>query len=307
MNSIHLQQAEKKISRNKILHNEWLSKNIHAYKSLAYSNNLPTSLIEEAVGHYGKIDFQPDLIITNTPSSLIRKTWNKELILHYELGYFNRPPFPKFFQFDPIGYYHSSLLAKYPLIGKNGSKHEINNLEHKKHEILNLMGLRSSEVGSIDATYIPIHAESWATKSEYSYSTKIDSLLQYAKINKYKTIFTNEKPQAPLSPYEREQLSSQKNIHLISNDDIYGIGSKLTLICKETYTFSPSLGLQALFWGNKLTAPIQSSMIGWASLESPTSKLASYLGNFHITDFKLIPQFINCWNRYNPYSTIEES
>jgi len=303
LNSIHLSKAQKKIANSLLIHDDWPNTSLYGYKSLAYANNLPPSLVEDSHKIYKRINFKPDLIITNTPSSLIRKTWHEELILHYELGYFNRPPFPKFFQFDPIGYYHSSLLAKYPYVGEIGTKKEMDELEKKKEEILNLMGINLAEVGTVDATYIPIHSESWATKTEYNYSNKIDSILQYAKENKNKTIFTNEKPQVPLTAFEREQLSRHKNINLMQNDDIYGIGSKLALICKETYTFSPSLGLQAIFWGNKLISPIQSSMVGWASLESPEKKLAPYISNFHISDFKRIPHLINTWNKYNPYNS----
>lgn len=301
-NRIHFNKAKENIDESLLIHHEWNSTATYEYKSLAYANNLPEKLINEAGALYSSITFKPDLIITNTPSTLIRRTWENELILHYELGFFNRAPFPLTFQFDPIGYYHSSLLAKYPTIGENGTSRQIECLEIKKRQILDSINMKESEVGSVDAVYIPLHSDSWSAKTESNYSSKVHNLIFYAKNNKNETILTNEKPRSPLLECEREELAKFKNIHLIENDDHLGIGSKLALICKQTHTFSPSLGLQTLFWGNKLTSPVQSSMIGWASLKQPIRKLSSYIEKFHISDFAQIPDLINSWQKYNPYS-----
>jgi hypothetical protein len=302
INSIHFNKAKEYIEESLLIQHEWSPTTTHGYKSLAYANNLPEKLINEAQTLYSSIAFKPDLIITNTPSTLIRRIWKSELILHYELGFFNRHPFPQTFQFDPIGYYHSSLLAKYPSIGEDGTSSQIDSLEIKKNKILNSINMKQSEVGSVDAVYIPLHSDSWATKTESTYINKVQHLIHYANKNKNKTILTNEKPQSPLLECERDELAKFKNIHLIENDDHFGIGSKLALICKQTHTFSPSLSLQTLFWGNKLTSPVQSSMIGWASLEQPIRKLSSYIEKFHISEFTQIPNLINSWEVYNPYS-----
>lgn len=298
----NLPKIDSKMRNFEIISQSWQSAMGDEYKSLAYSNNLPSDVIREGIENYNKISVQPDIIITNTPSALIRKVWKKELILHYELGFFNRPPFPKFYQFDPIGFYHTSLLAKYPHIGEDGTNSEINKLECKKHSIMEALGINNSDIGSVHATYIPLYSDSWASKLEYFYNEKIDLLLNYASNNKNKLIITNERPQSPLSTIEKEKINSFKNISLIENEDQYGLGSKLALMCKHTHTFSPSIGLQSLFWGNELTTPIQSSMSNWAKLKDPIKKLSSYLTNFHIETYSNLIEKLPMLENFNPYN-----
>ena len=290
--------------QNLLIHDTWSWNDQYSYESLAYANNLPEELIEFSRRTYDKINSQQDLIITNTPSSLLRKKWQHELICHYELGIFNRNPFKKFYQFDPIGYYHNSVLAKYPTFGAPATSKQINDIETQRGKFLELINLKIKDIGSINATYIPIPSDNWTVKTEINSNSKIDYILDYAKNHSNELILTNEKPGFSISDFEKEQLIEQGNIQFVPNEDNQGIGSKLSIICKKTHTFSPSLGLQTIFWGNELSAPIQSSMIGWACLDKPIEKLASYLDEFHLDDFEKIPNKIEIWNQYNPYKGI---
>jgi hypothetical protein len=308
LDTSNLELAEKNFNapndQTSFIHDAWSWKGEYSYESLAYANNLPEDLIEFSCHTYEKVKSKQDLIITNTPSSLLRKKWKHELICHYELGIFNRNPFKKFHQFDPIGYYHNSILAKYPTVGVSATSKQINDIENQRGNFLELLNLKTIDIGSIDATYIPIPSDNWTVKTEINFNSKIDYILNYAETHSNELILTNEKPGFSISDLEKETLTKKGNIQFVPNEDNQGVGSKLSIICKKTHTFSPSLGLQTIFWGNELNAPIQSSMIGWACLNEPIEKLASYLDEFHLDDFQKIPSKIEIWNKYNPYKGI---
>lgn len=302
LNSNKIELAQKYFDLSALLFETWHAPSTYNYDALAYSNNLPLELIELSIKNYKKVNFEPDLIITNTSSSLIRKIWKNKLILHYELGFFNRAPFPKFYQFDPLGYYHNSLLSKYPIIGEITKEDDNEYINNIRLNILNSLNLNLSDVGAVDAVYIPLPSKNWTVKSEINYENRTQYITDYACINPNEFIICNEKPGFPISDYEKDCIRKFSNIQLIENEDAFGLGSKLTLICKKTHTFSPSLGLQTLFWENELSVPIQSSMIGWASSNNGKLKLGSYLSKFHIQHFKRIPELVSSWNKYNPYS-----
>ena len=290
------------IPSNHIISADWMNFDVCSYDGLAYSNNLPKLMVENAIEKYREINFTPDLIITNTSSSLIRKVWMSSLILHYELGFFNREPFPVFHQFDPLGYYGNSILSKYPVIGGEASRLEIDYLSMMKNKILSSIQLKNTDVGCVDAVYVPLPSTSWAVNVEINYPSRVDYLVDYAKRHPNKLILTNEKPQSRLLDFEKDALLDVKNIELIENQNHLGDGSQLAMYCKHTHTFSPSLGLQTLFWGNRLTAPVQSSLSGWANLPNSSTKFSAYINRFHLSELSKIINMIPYWNNCNPYT-----
>jgi len=279
------------------------AKNTDFNNALLYINQAPDELEYLLRADLNSIDQIPDVLISTAPTTLFRKIWSKPLFLHYELGFFNRAPFPIYHQFDPSGFHHKSLLSKYPLLNLPVNNEALIKMDVMRMNFLSQLGISNSQIGHWDVIYVPLPSyKNWTVKSEISYSNRIQYLIDYANSNPDKTIVTNEKPQYPLSVDERISISTVSNIRLIENTDSNGIGSLLSLICKTTYSFSPSISLQTIFWGNKLITHPDSSILSWAKHIEAREQLAGYIDIFNILDFGDINSRIDIWGTFNPYA-----
>ncbi len=272
------------------------------YNAEAQSNFVRNDVLTSALNEYNSINFEPDVIITNTPSAVIRKRWPKCSILHYELSLFNRPPLPIFHQFDPFGYYSKSLLSKFPAFKFSPNSNAVDYLESLKFELFNIMSLGSSDLGSINAIYFPMPSDStWAIKQEVGYKNRIQFLSELSSKFASEKIITNEKPQSPLSNLERIEIDKLPNVQIVENADMNGVGSMLCAFCKATYTVSPSISLQTIFWGNKLLVHADSSQYLWSLADNKFALLASYVDKFAVRKFSDLPAKIDTLLEYNPY------
>ena len=285
------------------------STNINEYYSLAMQNSLRPENFEGLLAEYKKLNNNFDVIVTNTPSCLLRKVFEDTLILHYELGIFNRPPFTKYHQFDPFGYSWKSLLSKFPIV----SPRVFEVLKKRRFSssapgvsrslLLGQSGLMADNIGSINAIYFPIPSGStWSSTAEVAYVNRMKYLEAVARRYIEHKIITNEKPQYPLSEKEWLEIAKLKNVQVVSNTDQMGKGSVLSMLCAKTYTFSPSLALQTLYWGNTLLAPDGSSMVTWANMCPDRETLELYLDTFHISDLYLVPEYLQLWQQMNPHN-----
>jgi len=247
-------------------------------------------------------DEEPDVIISTSSTSILRKIWPTKLFLHYELGVFNRHPFPTYHQFDPGGFHHKSILSKYPSFNLPIKHQAVLHLNKLKEDWLEKLGISIEQVGQWDVTYVPLPSyKNWTVKSEISYKNRLDYLIYFSKANPNINIVSNEKPQHPLTIEERQEINRLENVQLIENKDQNGIGSLLTIYCKTTYTFSPSLALQTLFWGNSLITHPDSSMFAWSNNPNAREQLAGYFATFNLLDFSEIDIRIEQWQQFNPY------
>lgn len=283
--------------------------NINEYYSLAMQNSLNVKNFEGLLAEYKQLRDNFDVIVTNTPSCLLRKVYEDALILHYELGIFNRRPFRKHHQFDPFGYSWKSLLCKFPIVYPKISEilkeHNVGSFSQGRGRdlLLEQSGVRSEQIGAINAIYFPIPSGStWSSMAEVSYATRTRYLRAVAaRYPEYK-ILTNEKPQYPMSEEEWLEIGELKNVHVVTNKDQMGDGSVLAMLCEKTYTFSPSIALQTLFWGNALLAHEDSSMLAWSSERPNREMLMLYLDSFHISDLNRVPDYLTLWQQINPYA-----
>jgi hypothetical protein len=256
----------------------------------------------DALSEYDSINYEPDVIVTNTPSSVIRKRWPKCNILHYELGFFNRPPLPIFHQFDPLGYYSKSLLSKFPALDIPASSIAVDYMENLKIEIMSIMSLSTADLGSINAIYFPMPSDStWVFNQETRYKDRMQFLSELSANFPAEKIFTNEKPQSPLTISERMEIKKLPNVTIFENSDMNGIGSMLCALCSKTYTISPSISLQTIFWGNNLFVHADSSQHLWSLADNKFDLLASYVEKFTVRNFSELPQKFSTLFEYNPY------
>jgi hypothetical protein len=277
---------------------------IHAdlNNALLYVNQASKEVEEIVRNDIMTVGEEPDVIISTSPTSILRKIWPSKLFLHYEVGVFNRHPFPTYHQFDPGGFHHKSILSKYPSFNLPINHQAILNLNKLKEDWLDKLGISIEQVGHWDVIYVPLPSyKNWTVKSEISYKNRLDYLISFATANKNKNIVCNEKPQHPLTQEERLEINRLKNVQLIENKDQNGIGSLLTIYCKTTFTFSPSLALQTLFWGNSLITHPDSSMFTWSKHSNAREQFAGYFATFNLMDFSEIDRHIEQWQLFNPY------
>lgn len=270
--------------------------------ALLYVNQAPIEIEALMINDFQKNGVGPDIVISTGPTSIYRKIWPNKLFLHYELGIFNRHPFPTYHQFDPGGYHHKSVLSKYPTFNLPINQKAVVQLNAKADEWLVNLGIGKDKVGHWDVVYFPLPSyENWTVKSEISYKNRLDYLRAFAFANPSRKIVCNEKPQHPLTLHERNEIGEIKNVQLLENKDSNGIGTLLAIYCKTTYTFSPSLALQTLFWGNELITHPDTSMNTWAMCPNAREHLAGYFSTFNIQDFSEIDSRIETWHAFNPY------
>lgn len=276
--------------------------NFDLNNALLYTNQSSNEVEELILNDIREIDINPEVIITISASTILRKIWPKTLILHYELGVFNRPPFPVYHQFDPGGYYHKSILSKFPSMHLEIDENAIYKMNKLRDLWLQQLNYKKSNVGWLDVIYVPLPSfKNWTVKSEISYKDRFDYLKSFLSVYRNVNIICNEKPQDPLSELERRKISSLNRVALIENKDIYGSGHNLVIQAAKTYCFSPSLSLQTLFWGNVLITHLDSSMYAWSRHPYAREQLASYFNIFNILEFSDIESRIDIWKKFNPY------
>ncbi|MDN3513521.1 MAG: hypothetical protein NG747_03865 [Candidatus Brocadia sp.] len=78
-----------------------------------YTDEQISYYVSLMTGHFS--DFNPDIIITFTPVPYLRKAFPHALILHHEVSFFSKSPYPWVPYFDPSGMYFgkSSFLNKF--------------------------------------------------------------------------------------------------------------------------------------------------------------------------------------------------
>jgi len=254
------------------------------YQASAYTNSLSDELTEKLRAEYLRLSIDPEFIVTNTPSAGLRLAWPEHLILHYELGVFNRPPFPVYHQTDPWGFYHKSALSAFPLLNVDVNERWIKSVTKLREQLLQRLGVSAADVGSKNCIYFPLQsADSWPVRLENPTYDRISSVRKLREAYPDKTIVVNEKPQSPLTTSERAIIAAIDGVEVIDNADDFGDGSKHVLISKATATSSPSLSLQTIFWGNRLCVPHGCSMQTWGSNPS-FENLAAYMALFNFND-----------------------
>lgn len=277
------------------------------YHLLAQNHALPDTLTAAIDDAYASIAIDGEIIITNTPSTLLRRKFPQALILHYEYGMFSRTPFPRMHQLDPWGYSHKSLLSKYPALGLKPSQAHRDRLLEIRQQAITSAGLDPQMIGQENSIHMPLQSEkNWPIRLETQLQRK-DMIDQLMRIHPNKDIVITEKSGHGLAPEVRAALLTKRRIRLMQEDAGLSTGSFQTAYCHATYTTSPSLSLQTIAWGNQLIAPPNSSMALWQMNDRTLAHetLASYIGNFSIYEPADLTRVIsNGWTLHATHGAI---
>jgi hypothetical protein len=276
------------------------------YHLLAHNQALPQSLLDVMDGIYAGLPPDKAIWVTNTPSSLLKRHRPQSLVLHYEFGLFSRAPFPEYHQLDPWGYSHKSLLSRYPILGLPTSEAHIKQLKGMVEDVNRRAGIEAHRCGSVSAIHLPLQSQAnWPMRLE-SQLSRGHMIEQVLRLHSQVPLIVTQKSGHRLSDEERTLLNSYPQAHVLDDQGI-SLGSFQTAYCKATYTTSPSLTLQTIFWKNQVLTSHNSSMANWkfADREQAFQVLASYVGNFTVVnEHDLERVIINGWTLHQSHGAL---
>lgn len=227
-------------------------------------------------------DFEPDVIITWTPSDVLRRAYPNALILHTENGIFSRPPYPPLQFFDPQGLYGRSLLATHAeelraravseeeqrfladLRGRLRLHHEATTAFaeterrlRERYRSLALLPLQFGGEAGFDVN------GPFRNQGEYLFHvleripSDVGVLLTEHATGAWVGDRIDEETQAYLS-------AACPQLHRITREMCANAGQTLVHHVDHVISVSSSVGLQARFWGRSLVCPGWSHLRSWA-------------------------------------------
>ena len=277
------------------------------YHLLAHNNALAEELTATMDDLYRRMAPDADILLTNTPSTLLRRRYPQSLVLHYEYGIFSRRPFPCLHQLDPWGYSHKSLLSRYPALGLPCTEAHRHRLQALRTLVHHQADIDPAQIGRRDSIHVPLQSErNWPIRLDAQLRRR-DIVEQVLRLNPTSEVVVTEKAGHGLDEVDRAAITSNGRVTLVSGDQGLASGSFYTAYCRATCTTSPSLALQTVLWRNTLMAPANASMFLWmmADRDRALDQLASYLGNFSVLEVQDLQRVIsNAWLMHSTYGTL---
>ncbi|MFY7856372.1 MAG: hypothetical protein ACOVQT_09560 [Rubrivivax sp.] len=277
------------------------------YHLLAHNNALPEDLTATMDEVYRQLAPDADMLVTNTPSTLLRRRYPQALVMHYEYGIFSRRPFPCLHQLDPWGYSHKSLLSRYPALGLPCTDAHRQRLQALRDQVLHQADIDPAQVGTRDSIHVPLQSErNWPIRLDAQLCRR-DIVQQVLRLHPSSALVVTEKAGHGLSEADRAAITASGRVTLLSETQGLATGSFHTAYCRATCTTSPSLALQTVLWRNQLMAPANASMFLWmmADRDRAADHLASYLGNFSVLQIHDLERVIaNAWLLHSTFGTL---
>lgn len=205
--------------------------------------------------------YRYDIVITNSPLFELRGIFKNSIVFNYELGIFNRSPFPKYHQLDPIGFYKRGLIYNAPFL--YCLPHSDHNVQHLQSEILKKNLTAQNKIQGI---FYPIQSENnWPIRQE---GLKF-SISDYVKLISYKfsatKVYYLQKSGYPINEATKTNLSGYANVEEID----FKIDAAALVPCFDSiFSINSSLGFQAVFWDKQLIAPRFSSLYPWSHVHN---------------------------------------
>ena len=236
---------------------------------LFYRNKLSDLKLEGIGASIAKLtgSYVPDVIISWTPVPFFKSVFSEALILHKEMGVFQRNPFPATFFLDPKGVYNSSLLSE-----KLKSLGSVPSVPSETLEIFN--SLRAAFCGQVEQkTPFEKHCFNLSKRFktilllplQYNGSFSFDGLCSFRSQMELAEYVLKNVPESygviitshiygNLSVLEKKYLQSKyKNSLFVEAADFYENASDLFLpFVDGVVTVSSTIGLKALLWGKIL-------------------------------------------------------
>lgn len=236
------------------------------------------SALSDNFGHASMVAMQPfieqmhemakseyDVVITNCPWPGLRQIFFDSVVFNYELGIFNRHPFPIYHQLDPIGMYRKGLIFNLPNLDLNLSSRPA--YEQLSQE---LMRAGLVKTGDTNGIFFPLQSEkNWPIRQEFIGLNIPGILVELTRSFPDEVVYITQKSNYPLSENTRAAISKIKNVvEIIDIRD----SAAIVPIFKKVFSLNSSLGFQALFWGKKLISFPNTSLYPWTRLDHDKAK-----------------------------------
>jgi hypothetical protein len=257
------------------------------YCATAQAGYLPDDVQEKYGSIYDNVGLKPDIIITNTPSLNIRRRWRDSLIVHFELGIFQRDTFSDLITLDPLGYSYRSLIS---LAGNSPRRLRTKLLTRVNTERVNrikaFIDSHANTERKLSGVFLPLTSgRTWISRLESYAGDPINEVLQARKAFPNDKIFVAEKPQHKLTEEVKVEIRSLGiDIELLAVNGEDGIGNWGVARFSKIFTSSSSLALQALYWGAHTKVPKEHPLFSWTLLDDK-SLMDSFSIIFGLTQF----------------------
>ena len=239
------------------------------YRIGFFAGSLPHSLQHSYAQKIGsKLNgFIPDVIFAFNNANFLKTIYPNALILHSELGYFNRPPFPESWFFDPIGAGGSAWLNRYWSLAVahwNPSAIELETSEaiieayrdniKNFNPIINIINQHKSNYKSMNLLTLQ-----FSNQPFFDGYLKIRSQLQLAMAVLEKTppddgLIITEHPIGSLNNESRAYLLEHYPQYVPLSEEAARGGTSQFFVphCKTLVTPASTVAALKLFWGNGL-------------------------------------------------------
>ncbi|MDM7915885.1 MAG: hypothetical protein QUU85_11585, partial [Candidatus Eisenbacteria bacterium] len=230
--------------------------------------------------------FEPDVILTFTPSDHLASAFPGALVLHSEFGFFSRHPFPVTHYFDPLGLYARSTLGVHAeaLLARRPDAREHAWLDGLREELRAWL-LAASPFGGLEmelrrrfrrVVLLPLQ---FGGEAGFDVNGPFRNQAEYLfhvleRLPDSVGLIVTEHPSARLlgdsfDDETREHLRSRWPQAVFVDPSVVLHGSQMLLLHADAVIcLSSSLGLQALFWRKPLVSPGWSHLAPYASVHS---------------------------------------
>lgn len=219
-------------------------------------------------------DFIPDVCISFSASLLIKEAFPGIPILHFELGLFSRPPFPRTGFLDPLGMFQNCFLAQ--------NKDDIQKYEPKPEDLEVIKLIRERFIRELEVNPFRDYLEEkldkfkgtvlvilqppyhYAFDLNTDYKDPYDLLIQTLDtVSENVAVICTDHPQHPIISDETNEFLQKKykNFIWMNEFQLYQYPTAYIMEFADVIvTVSSTVGLQSLLWKKHLIVPGKSQL-----------------------------------------------
>lgn len=266
-------------------------------------------------------DFIPTCCITFSPAPFLKRAWQGVHVLHMELGFLSRPPFPTTVYFDPFGMFSDSALVHFAdelrqRIPSDGEKHL---LQEIRGHFCNFSTEQPNPLTEVVTNFLEKFDSAillalqfsnyYAYNANAKFPDQYDMLVHTLEsVPRNVAVLVCEHPEhSVLNPQTTAYLRKryQNFVWHPLFGQIYGASYYLMPFVQAVVTVSSSVGLQALLWKKKL-AVLGTSHLSSVCDTNEVAELPTLLNN----DWPEEKERILCWllsSFHLPFEALLES
>jgi glycosyltransferase involved in cell wall biosynthesis len=254
--------------------------------------------------------FVPDVVVSWTPAPFFSQINPQALVLHKEMGLFQRSPYPPTYFLDPLGYYGRSLLTRRITELRDGTfdpcqREALASLRQHFHTAIDSKSPFKEQIAALRQRFdhlllLPL---------QYNQYFTFDSVCPYRSQAALAEAVLEKTPQnvgVILTSHRYGALSEQELaylcrrfpnlIHIDSLNDYQNPSDLILPYVDAVVTVTSTLGLKALFWRKKLIT-VGRSYLDWLDDGNDLNDLARVLKvPYHPAKDRALAWFLFCYS-----------